>query len=102
MQDLEFESPTTGEWFGVLTAAGRQALAEYDAHYTTVESSELARLQALERKIEAFWADEFATDVALDFQTGRWTIERRGQTHSLTSLSDAMRIAFEIFEVPSE
>lgn len=100
----------------------RAALAEYEAHYTTVEKSELARLQALERKIEAFLGSMRRTKCAIEIGTpeqmwvsfnqnedcwelnlhepvdGRYFIETQSQ-------GDAMRKAFELFElfeVPKE
>lgn len=101
-------------------ADGEGALAEYDAHYTTIERAELERLQGLERKIEAFMASleliGCHEDIVID--AGNVTLQHRyyeelGSSdwgvdahNMLGSDADtfraAIRQAFELFEVPVE
>lgn len=100
-----------------LNSDGERVLAAYDAHYTAIERSELERLQALERKIEAFLgAIEIRSDDDVDIDIGDHSVnvERLGpKSYSVTgpvasqlstkcSIGDAMRKAFEMFEVPGE
>lgn len=97
------------------TTNGRQALAEYDAHYTTIERSELERLQALERKIEAFFAAIDASAwSAFEIEIDEIQLQKVKSDPDVrlskddcdagwhTRLGDAMRKAFELFEVPNE
>ena len=111
-----------------LSLAGKTALAKYDATYTTVETIELERLQKLERKIEALFGTaeamlyDDAGNICVHLRHGdvwlavgscanrMWSIARRGDDGLYSSISDeehsscgeALRKAFELFEVPEE
>lgn len=91
---------------------GKAVLAEYGAHYTAIEVAELERLQALERKIEAFLgAIEIRSDDDVDIDIGDQSInvERLGpndyavngpiesQLSTKCSVGNAMRKVFEMF-----
>ena len=97
-------------WGCKITDAGREALAEYDAHHTTIDKAELERLLALERKIVAFFESATCDRVSAAMgpmcisESGHdihWWLAGRGHG-GCASFADAMRIAFELFEGPKE
>lgn len=114
----DYEPSTHGaKYFAQITAIGKAALDEYDAHYTMVETAELERLRALERKIEAFlnaidlrvyegaiefnFFQEDCTWIKVFQMGGFWhTRLSANAPYEFLSCSDAMCKAFELFEVP--
>lgn len=97
-----------------------QALDEYDVHYTTVETAELERLQALERKIAVFLEGAslvtspangrpalFVGDlgpkmIQVEMGDDQYCTSNDEKFHLFQLCGDAMRKAFELFEVPVE